>query len=149
MEDKTRKEDLMGIFNKDEVFQPYTTPDGWTVILPGEEDGRREKYGRKIVAVTEVEIKLTDENSLNICIRELEESDRRIRERSGGGGWDWRKVLVKDFDVRFGVAWYDRGFFESRKEAWANPEHAKIYEKFGAGIENFKVNHQLVEESYK
>jgi hypothetical protein len=144
MEDKTRYSDIMGIYNSNDLFQPYLTEDGWTVTQPGEEDGRRKKYNKTLVAETKVEIKLKDEESLNICLKELEESDRRIRELSGGGSYDWQKVLVKDLVVRFGVAWYNLEFFEQKKEVWSDPNHASVFKKFGAGIKDFTVSHTIV-----
>ena len=147
MIDKSRKPDLMGVFDGEELFQPYETDDGWLVVLPGEEDGRRQKYGKTLVAETQVEISLTSEADLENCIRELEESDRRIRELSGRPPWDWQKVMVKGLQVRFGVAWYDRDFFETRKTAFSDPVHQRMYARFGATLDNFKVEHHLVENA--
>jgi hypothetical protein len=144
MKDYRRGPDLFGVMETKEMFQPYETPDGWTVVLPGEEDGRRQKYGRKLVAVTRVQIELKDEAALQRCVHELEESDRRLRELSGGNPWDWQKVMLKGLVVRFGVAWYDRAFFQARKNAWSSPQHLELYKRFGASADNFRVEHEIV-----
>ena len=87
MVDKTRHVDLLNIYKGPELFQPYETADGWLVVLPGEEDGRRKKYGKTVVAVTSVVISLKSQRHLLKCLSELEESDRRIRELK------WRRQL--------------------------------------------------------
>jgi hypothetical protein len=133
--------DLFGIgFPKS--FQPYATDDGWMVVLPGEEDGRR--GNKRLVAVTKVHIRLSNRRNLQKCIKHLEESDRRLRLLQTNP-WDWQRVEVKDNEVRFGVAWYDRSFFEAKKFAWSDENHTGLYSQFGATKDDFTVEHQLLE----
>lgn len=145
MPDWLRDVDLMNIYKGDELFSPYEDDDGWLVILPGEEDGRRERTGKTLVARTLVTIELDNMDDLKRCVVELEESDRRIRELGDGNDWDWQKVKTNERMIKFGVAWYDREFFEQRKEAWSDPTHARMYERFNASPDNFHVEHELVD----
>jgi hypothetical protein len=147
MLDQRRDTDIMGVLHPDTVFQPYQIDDGWTVVMPGEEDGRRKKYGKTLFAETKVEVTLKSAEALHTCLSELAESDRRLRELSGGGMYDWQRVMIKGLTVRFGVAWYDRDFFEHRKAAYTSPEHMHVFGKFGASPSDFKVEHRIIDNS--
>ncbi|MDI3291997.1 hypothetical protein [Polyangium sp. 15x6] len=144
MQSKELASDVMGIGQPD-AFVPYTTEDGWRVILPGEEGGRRQAAGKVLRAFTKVEITLTSKEDLESCVRHLEESDRRFAANTENP-WDWAKVMIRDLQVRFGVAWYDLEFFSTKKEAYSDPKHIGLYAKFGATLDNFKVEHFLVDE---
>lgn len=146
MDTYARKPDLLGVLEVNELFQPYETSDGWTVVLPGEEDGRRKKTGRELVAVTRVQITVPDDEALRRCVHELAESDRRLRELSGKPPYDWQKVMIKGRVVRFGVAWYDREFFEQRNEAFKSAQHANIFAKFAVTPDQLEVEHEILGE---
>ena len=132
--------DILGIGDPKE-FVPYEIEDGWKVVLPGEEDGRR-PLDKLLVAVSRVEIRLQTEEDKEKCLREIEESDRRLRLLQSKP-WDWQRVATKGNTVRFGVAWYDRSFFERRKGAWSGEQHASLYKHFGASVDDFTVTHQV------
>jgi hypothetical protein len=131
--------DVMGIGLQKE-FQPYQKEDGWTVVLPGEEDGRR--GDKKVVAVSHVEIRLKSASDLSKCLEHLEESDRRLQMMKSQD-WDWQRVETKGNTVRFGVAWYNRSFFENRKDAWQSKQHSNLYTQFGASEQDFTVVHEV------
>ena len=139
--------DVMGI-GQPQAFTPYTTDDGWLVILPGEEGGRRQASGKVLRAFTSVEISLSRKEDLDSCILHLEESDRRFAANTANP-WDWAKTLIRGLQVRFGVAWYDLEFFKTKREAYSDPRHLGLYAKFGATLENFKIEHFLVDEDGK
>lgn len=133
--------DIMGIgFPKE--FVPYEIEDGWVVVLPGEEDGRR--GDKRVVAISHVHIKLFSQEERDECIKHLEESDRRLRLMKSNP-WDWQRVMIRDNEIKFGVAWYDRSFFEQKKESWADSSHTQLYSAFGATEDNFSVQHELLE----
>jgi hypothetical protein len=132
--------DIMGIGYQKE-FVPYFVEDGWEVVLPGEEDGRRAE--KQLVAISRVEIRLKNDKDLKDCLAHLEESDRRLRLMKSQD-WDWQRVMIKDHTVRFGVAWYNRSFFESRKDAWTTPQHVSLYAAFGALPSDFSVTHEVL-----
>ncbi|MRG98142.1 hypothetical protein [Polyangium spumosum] len=144
MQSQEQPSDLLGI-GQPSAFVPYTTEDGWTVILPGEEGGRRQASGKVLRAFTSVEITLSRKEDLDACIRHLEESDRRFA-ANRENPWDWAKVMIRDMQVRFGVAWYDRDFFAAKRDAYSDPRHIALYAKFGATLDNFKIEHFLVDD---
>jgi hypothetical protein len=144
MQSQDQAPDIMGI-GQPSAFVPYTTDDGWLVILPGEEGGRRQASGKVLRACSKVEITLANKEDLESCIRHLEESDRRFAANTANP-WDWQIVKIRDLQVRFGVAWYDLEFFNSKKEAYSDPKHIALYAKFGAKLENFKVEHFIVDD---
>lgn len=131
--------DLMAIgFPKN--FEPYTREDGWTVVLPGEEEVRGDKI---VVASSDVEIRLKSSDDVQKCIRILEGSDRRLK-LVFSNPWNWGPAMYKGNIIRFGVAWYDLEFFESRKNAWFGDDHRAFYSQFGATVDDFTVNHRIL-----
>lgn len=144
MRDINQSEDIMGIGQQD-VFQPYVTEDGWTVVTPGAESGRRQAQGKKVYAWSQVEVQLHSKKDLDVCIAHLKESDRRF-ELNSRNPWDWSIASYKGNTVRFGVEWYDKDFFEERKEAYLNPKHTVMYSHFGATVNDFTVVHYLTKE---
>ena len=137
------KTDIMGIIDFSQFpkkFEPYETEDGWTVVLPGESDGRKEAHGKKMVAETKVEIELDSVANLLKCIKALEESDRRLRELKTNH-YDWQIVSIKDLTVKFGVSWYDLDFYISKKDIWSQSDHATMFQQFGVPMEKISVKH--------
>ncbi len=144
MSESATPQDLMGI-GQVKVFTPYQTEDGWTVVTPGAESGRRQAQGKKVIALSKVEIRLKSEKDLALCIAHLEASDRRFA-MIARNPWDWQKAMYKDLTVRFGVEWYDKDFFSQRKEAYLSPEHASMYSEFGATVNDIRVEHLWTDE---
>lgn len=145
------KTDLMGIIDYSlyPKFEPYEIENGWTVVLPGENNGRKKKHGRKLVAESKIEIQLSNISNVLKCIQVLEESDRRLSESAGtdgdGNGYDWQLVAIKGLKVRFGVSWYDIELFNSKKDIWSKSDHSSMFKHFGASVEDFKVEHFVKE----
>jgi len=139
-----KAEDIMGI-GQIKVFRAYDTDDGWTVVTPGAESGRRQAQGKKVHALSKVEIRLQSKKDLAVCIAHLEESDRRFA-MINSNPWDWTRAMFKELTVRFGVEWYDKDFFEQRKEAYLSAEHVSMYSQFGATVNDFTVEHYLTDE---
>jgi hypothetical protein len=138
-------QDILGI-GQVKVFKPYQIEDGWTVVTPGAESGRRQAAGKTVVALSRVEIQLRSQKDLETCIKHLEESDRRFA-MIRSNPWDWAKVIQKGLVVRFAVEWYDLKFFQSKKDAYTKPDHAKMYEQFGVTLNEVNVKHFLVDAS--
>lgn len=114
-------------------------------ILSGTEaEGRQaEPYAR-----THVEISFSDENDLRECVRLLRWSDERLRARPDQLlRWDWQKTFRDGMTIRFGVNWYERDFFERRKDAFREPTHAVYYSQFGASADDFKIRHEVIGQS--
>src|ERR1700685_940951 len=99
------------------------------MILAGTEGG----HGRKPYAITKIEINFDNERDLRNCVRMLRWSDERLRARPDQMIlWDWNKSFREGMNIYFGVAWYDRAFFERRKDAFKEPNHLGYYAMFGA-----------------
>jgi len=135
--------DILGI-GQEKVFRPYQIEGGWTVVTPGAESGRRQAARKVVVALSRVEIQLRSQKDLEACIRHLEESDRRFA-MIRSNPWDWARVLHKDLVVHFAVEWYELSFFETKKGAYAQADHAKMYQQFGATLNDITVKHFLVD----
>lgn len=114
------------------------------MILSGTES--EESRQRKPYAVTKVEISFNDEESLRTCVRMLRWSDDRLRARPNQLIlWDWARSFREDMTIYFGVTWYDKEFFEQRKDAFMEPGHASYYGYFGAKPEDFRMEHEILQ----
>ncbi|MEJ7732078.1 MAG: hypothetical protein WKG00_23065 [Polyangiaceae bacterium] len=101
--------------------------------------------GRTLYAQTSVSIVLNDGVNRQKCIDALIQSDIELRKRPDSYKlWEWDVTHVVGNTVFFGVSWYDRSFFDSRKNAFLNTAHQGYYAAFGATAGNFTVRHALV-----
>lgn len=117
-------------------------PERILILDPKEQERRGDK---KMVAQTQCEITFDDESNLQKCIKALIESDVALRERPDAAVlWNWQESYRQGMTISFGVAWYDKTFFESRKDAYTNANHAEYFKRFGATPKNFKVSHKLI-----
>lgn len=113
------------------------------MILAGTETDENRR--RKPYAVTKVEIAFDNEAALRTCVRLLRWSDDRLRARPEQLIlWDWSRSYRERMTIYFGVTWYDREFFEKRKDAFKDPQHANYYSFFGAKPEDFKMQHEVL-----
>lgn len=115
------------------------------MILAGTEAGE----GRRPYAQTEVVIHFDDESKLRTCVRMLRWSDERLRLQHLDKllDWEWNKTFREGMTIFFGVNWYDRAFFEQRKDAFKEPTHASYYAVFGATPESLEMKHIVLAES--
>lgn len=134
--------DILGI-GLEGSFVPYETNDGWIVVTPGAESGRRTAGGKKLLALSKVEINLDNKKDVEKCIEHLKESDRRFT-LNPNNLWDWQSTSFKGTKIRFAVEWYDLDFFSRRKEAYKSTDHAALYSMFGATVQNLKVKHFFI-----
>jgi hypothetical protein len=113
------------------------------MILSGTEGpyaGKRAPY-----AVTKVRIDFDNERDLRTCVRLLRWSDDRLRARPELLlAWEWERTFREGMRIEFGVAWYDRTFFEKRKDAFAEPGHLQYYAHFGATPDRLKMTHEIL-----
>ena len=113
------------------------------LILSGTESDENKR--RKPYAVTKVTIQFDDEKSLRTCVRMLRWSDDRLRARPDQMIlWDWSKSFREGMTIYFGVTWYDKEFFEKRKNAFMEPEHSSYYGYFGAKPDDFQMTHEIL-----
>lgn len=136
--------DILGI-GQVTAFTPYEDDNGWLVVSPGCED-RRKRNGKCVVALSEVEIRVHSENDRDICLRHLEESDRRFS-MINSNPWDWQSVRTYGLTVRFAVEWYDLAFFSTRRDAFQDADHTAMYSGFGATLEDLTVKHFLIDNT--
>ena len=121
---------------------------GWSnrvQLLAGTErasDTPRTPYAR-----TEVKITFNNERDLRQCVRLLHWSDVRLRMREDQRLlWDWQPTFRQGMTIYFGVNWYNRDFFENRKDAFRNPEHESYYAMFGVSASDFQMQHDILEK---
>ncbi|KAJ5819488.1 hypothetical protein N7474_005079 [Penicillium riverlandense] len=93
-------------------------------------------------ARTKAWITFDKEEALRECVRLLRWSDERLRSLvAEGPKWAWEKTFREGMTISFGVNWYDRNFFEQRRDAFTEPKHAAYYRRFGADPEDFHITH--------
>ena len=138
----TDHRDMLGI-GQVTTFAPYRDDNGWLVVSPGCEE-RRKRNGKSVVALSEVEIRLDSEDNRDTCLRHLDESDRRFSQIVSNP-WDWQSVRTHGLTVRFAVEWYERDFFDARREAFQDHNHVAMYSDFGAALADITVEHFLVD----
>jgi hypothetical protein len=109
-------------------------------ILIGTENPQR--LGQIPYAHTRVRITFKSEEALRECVRLLRWSDERLRALPEQLMlWSWDRSFREGMAISFGVNWYDRNFFERRRDAFTEPKHAAYYRRFGAVPEDFDIKH--------
>ncbi|KOT76395.1 hypothetical protein ADK70_38510 [Streptomyces rimosus subsp. pseudoverticillatus] len=90
------------------------------------------------------------EDIARTCIEELRSSDERLRSRPEELMlWDWQATYFEPEPdnaagggwVRLGVAWYDHGFFDDRRDAAFGVLHRRIYDRIGLTDKDITVTH--------
>jgi hypothetical protein len=121
-------------------------------VLGGEDTDAARRGDKKPLARSECTYYCPDEDTARRCIAALEESDKRLRERPEELMlWDWQATYFEaekgnrhgGGTVILGVAWYDRAFFDERRDAWFGTMHQRIYQQLGIPLENITVEHWL------
>lgn len=119
-------------------------------VLVGEDADSDRRGDKKPIVRSECTYYCPDEATVRRCIESLDESDKRLRERPDELMlWDWQSTYFEAEEgnengggtVILGVAWYDRAFFDERRDAWFGTMHQKIYQKLGIPLENIEVSH--------
>ena len=112
---------------------------GWQLLLPGDE-----RITKIPVAQTICEISFDNEEALKACVEALRESDERLRQQPLNEVlYNWNAVYRQDMTIKFGVLWYDRAFFEKRKDAYKSDQHISVFDKFGVAPTNLIIEHEL------
>lgn len=95
-------------------------------------------------AFTNVTMTFDNEDDLIRCVRLLQWSDERMRERTDPKIlWDWISSFREEMKVEFKVGWYSEDFFEKNKNAFMNKEHSNYYSKFGMNTTDIIINHEI------
>lgn len=95
-------------------------------------------------ARTSVKITFSNERDLRQCVRLLRWSDDRLRARVEQMIlWDWSVSFREGMTIYFGVNWYDKEFFDARRNAFNDPAHRSYYAMFGASSDDFVMEHEI------
>src|SRR5688500_10009579 len=129
-------QDVLGVLRSDDA----SDQDGWQTVMTGEEARRPKSLTR--VAITRAEVTFKNDTNLKSFLAVLESSDRRLAAISDAEVlYDWQRVMRKDLTVRFGVAWYHRDFFLSRRDAYRSEFHERLLKQFGLKPDDIRIEH--------
>lgn len=106
-------------------------------ILAGASD---KKFGKKKPhATTSVKIEFDNESDLRKCVRLLRWSDERLLEMGSSIAWAWAATIREGMTIKFAVNWYDKAFFEQRKDAFRDSNHLSYFKMFGKGTRDMDI----------
>lgn len=112
------------------------------VVLGGD---FRLRTGATLVAVSKCALLLKSTNFIEPCERAFIEFEEILRERPDEEiKYEWENVYRRDLRVTFDVNWYDREFFEDRKNAYRVGPHAFAFQRFGAVADDFVLRHRTL-----
>lgn len=106
-------------------------------ILDGASDktfGKRQPY-----ATTKVRIEFERESDLRKCVRLLRWSDERLLAMGSTIAWAWAMTVREGMTIKFAVNWYDKDFFERRKDAFRDSNHLSYFRMFGKGTNDMDI----------
>lgn len=113
------------------------------LILDPQEGGS----GQPPYAITRISVSFDNERDLQNCVRMLRWSGERLRLRPDQMIlWTWAQSFREGMTLSFSVRWYNREFFERRREAFRDPAHVGYYAMFGATVDRLKLEHEIVGE---
>jgi|GEM_PF-2891057 len=101
--------------------------------------------GRKPIAHSTVTMKLTSDEAVEKCLRQLQASDDRLA--ATPQAYDWSPVTnettegVPGGTVEFGVYWYDQTFFNEKKDIYLDKKHVRMFTAFDADDSVIEVTH--------
>lgn len=114
-----------------------------TQLLDGSMLPRHE--GLRRYAYTHARMNFDNENDLVRCVRMLQWSDERMRSRTDPMIlWEWTRSYREGMSVEFTVAWYSEEFFNERKNAFQDKQHAGFYSAFGLKPSDIIVRHEIL-----
>lgn len=111
-------------------------------ILPGASNklfGKKKPY-----AITHVSVEFDNESDLRRCVRLLRWSDERLLAMGSTIAWAWEATAREGMTIRFAVNWYDKTFFESRKDSFRDKNHMSYFEMFGKNTSDMKIYTEVV-----
>ncbi|WP_299368692.1 hypothetical protein [Winogradskyella sp.] len=124
-------------------FNPFFDDDGWFIIFPGEEDGRR-PMNKHIAAITFCQISLKSSDDVITCLRTLVNSNIRLETLNPKLDFDRRRIKVNNTTLRFSIAWYNLKLFIESKNKWKNKTHTSIFKTFNAKPTEFIIEHIII-----
>jgi hypothetical protein len=98
----------------------------------------------KPYSLTHVTMTFVNEEDIVRCARMLQWSDERMRARTDPIIlWKWKEAYRDNMTVEFAVAWYTEAFFNERKDAFLDTQHASYYSTFGLKPADIKIRHEI------
>lgn len=110
------------------------------VVSAGQEISNLGK--RRPVAISKVAITFDAVANLKSCVSAIQASDVALALKADSM-YTWTLVTVVGNTVFFGVAWYDKPFFDAKRDVFTNNQHSKLFETFGTKASDFQVQHFL------
>jgi hypothetical protein len=112
------------------------------LIVSGYDFGTRNS--RKPVVVSKCSFVLKSTDYIPACEEALIQFERILRERPDNEiKYEWANVCRCHLTITFDVYWYDKEFFEKRKNAYRVGPHAFAFQRFGATADDFLIVHEL------
>jgi len=97
------------------------------------------------VAISRCSVEVADHEAAERCVTALIQFERYLRKRPDDATfYEWANIRRRGNRFDFDIYWYDRRFFEERKEAYKVGAHALAFQRFGTTPSDFSVQHQSV-----
>lgn len=105
----------------------------------------RRRTGVSVIVVTRCSLQLRSSAYVDSCEQAFIQFEKILRDRKDHEiKYEWENVYRQGLRVTFNVNWYDKVFFEDRKNAYLVGPHAFVFQRFGAVANDFKIRHQSV-----
>ena len=118
----------------------FNVGDGWEIILAGEEVRRPSSLKR--VAITRAEVTFSSEENFIKFLEIIKETDQRLSKIPDiQVMYDWQLLRRKGLTVRFGVAWYDEEFYQTKMNAHLSELHSRVFSQFGVTKNEIRIEH--------
>ena len=97
--------------------------------------------------ISRCELRLKSEEMITECEKSFIQFEEILRRRLDSEiKYEWANVYRAGLVVTFDVNWYDRRFFEERKDAYKVGPHPFAFQRFGAVAEDFEIHHESVDD---
>lgn len=98
----------------------------------------------KPYALSHVSMHFDNEDDIIKCVRLLQWSDERMREKTDPVIlWGWQESYRERDEVYFSVVWYSKDFFEQRKGSFGDASHRSYFSIFGMSPKDLEVRHEI------
>lgn len=117
--------------------------EGTVLIVSGNDYGKRNSISPIVISKCKFELKSPE--FIGACEKAFIQFERILRDRPDEEiKYEWANVYRNNLMVTFDVFWYDKRFFENRKEAYRVGPHAFAFQRFGAVVDDFQIVHYIV-----
>ncbi|WP_369042256.1 hypothetical protein [Streptomyces sp. Midd1] len=120
-------------------------------VMTGEDTEPGRRGNKQLVAQSTVSMDCPDQATYERTMTALRASDEQLRSRPEDEKlYDWQTVFFAPHateagagTLHFGVAWYDRPFFEEKGAAYTNGMHSTMFGRLGVPADSVQVKHWL------